>query len=255
MFKKKKGKKRKSMSLRSSEEQPDDMNKHEDVAAAIAINKKKQLVLKKVQKQYGLDSLLLYKKPASKSVKEAEAEVGIENDGSAAGNRSLGDRLGAQFSGAGRNGVGTEGVIASRHNNAMNDFINEGMAKKGIKIKMGADVEAVEEVVSSSTREREKLFGNLVVEVLGEGKGAAVVVVEGDTGAGGAILGGTGIAEVILPSEIRMKNAHDTALASQEREMKFKERKKSGGGISSGGGSYSHRSRKTIPVLICSTSF
>jgi len=172
MFKKKKGKKRKSMSLRSSEEQPDDMNKHEDVAAAIAINKKKQLVLKKVQ-QIGLDSLLLYKKPASKSVKEAEAEVGIENDGSAAGNRSLGDRLGAQFSGAGRNGVGTEGVIASRHNNAMNDFINEGMAKKGIKIKMGADVEAVEEVVSSSTREREKLFGNLVVEVLGEGKGAA----------------------------------------------------------------------------------
>lgn len=51
-----------------------------------------------------------------------------------------------------------------------------------------------------------------------------VAAKEGDVGAGGAMLGGTGIAEVILPLDHRIRNIQQTEEAARAREKKYRNR-------------------------------
>jgi hypothetical protein len=67
---------------------------------------------------------------------------------------------------------------------------------------------------------------------------------EGDVGAGGEMLGGTGIAEVILSVEDRIKNVQETEMAlAKKQEMYQQQRKEKGDDLSAVGSSYAHNFR------------
>jgi hypothetical protein len=69
---------------------------------------------------------------------------------------------------------------------------------------------------------------NTAVDGSGNGRNNSLMVEDSDIGAGGAMLGGTGIAEVALPVEERIKAARETELAAAARMERRRMKKRHG---------------------------
>ncbi|GMI26444.1 hypothetical protein TrCOL_g1033 [Triparma columacea] len=163
-------------------------------------------------------------------------------------NRSLGERLKDNFGGGG--GETENNVMEMKHDKAMREYIMQGMIGRGMEsealamaseVGVGGDVGGGSDILGaqSSMRSKKDVFadlkGDLYTRSNDQGRGDG-----DDLAPGGAILGGTGIAEVILPKKVREKNVEDTRATIIEKERKRKERKErkeeNGVGVGVGGG-------------------
>ncbi len=187
-FKKKKSKAR----LRSRKEEDDD--EHDSSAMdAIAQAKKKRKLLNEVLYKKGLDVTL----KASSDV----AGAAVESTSSAKETDDATDRL-RSFAGEGGDATAEGGVLQRKHMSAMEDFIQEKLKQQNV----GEEQEETTDVTTNTATDK------LYAELASESQKLSQITQsgEGDTGAGGAMLGGTGIAEVTLPADDRIQTIRET---------------------------------------------
>jgi len=147
----------------------------------------------------------------------------------AAGNKDLEERLKGTFSEgklAGSNDMGGDvegGILAKKHKKAMEEYIKSNLHEQPVERTASASNNIEEGETFKSTADIEK---EMYSELLGTDTAAKVAedAEEGDVGAGGAMMGGTGIAEVTLPIDDRLKAVKDTERAAAEHEKARKAR-------------------------------
>ncbi|KAL3762794.1 hypothetical protein ACHAW5_008491 [Stephanodiscus triporus] len=153
------------------------------------------------------------------------------------------------------------GILAKKHRRAMEEYVMKNLTPGGVGVGSGR-VDGGDDrrrgrgttttttkvaVVRASDAERE-MYAELLlttsdddggeraddddVEKTRRGGGGG----EGDVGAGGAVMGGTGIAEVALPIDERLRSLRATERAAMERERIRLARFLGGGGGGRGGG-------------------
>jgi hypothetical protein len=152
--------------------------------------------------------------------------------------RLMGGRTFAGGRSAGSNNMGGSddgddggGVLAMKHKMAMEEFIRKNLHEKQDRV-VGDSAGHPRNASTSDSAERE-LYAELFLstEINNDGKGSNVSDDEGDgatakrmrgdegdVGAGGAVMGGTGIAEVALPIDERLRAARATEMAALEWE-------------------------------------
>jgi hypothetical protein len=146
---------------------------------------------------------------------------------------------------AGSNDMGGDdegGILAKKHRRAMEEFIRKNLADGGgdvggddaIDVNASEGGDGAGAVVRASEAERE-LYAELLNPADDDGKGGAIDDMtkggdEGDVGAGGAMMGGTGIAEVALPIDERLRALKATEKAAMEHERARRARYGDGGG-------------------------
>lgn len=139
------------------------------------------------------------------------------------------ERLKVDFAGgklAGSNDMGGDdegGILAKKHRRAMEDYIAKNLegGGNGVNgISTGAQPRG-----SVSKAERDLYAELLTSDAAGDdgGKNAPDAAGEGDVGAGGAMMGGTGIAEVALPVDERIRALKETERAAREHEFARRE--------------------------------
>lgn len=145
------------------------------------------------------------------------------------GNKDLEERLKGTFSEgklAGSNDMGGDvegGILAKKHKKAMEEYIKNNLHEQPVeKTTSTSNVEEEETFKSTADIEKEMYSELLVTDTAA--KDAEEAEKEGDVGAGGAMMGGTGIAEVTLPIDDRLKAVKDTERAAVEHEKGRKAR-------------------------------
>ena len=161
-----------------------------------------------------------------------------DEEGPQVANKDLAERLQGTFAGggSGNDGGSGVGVLERKHKQAMEEYINKklgrGEGKRELSgggapsVSEGApqesrNLDAVEAAASKdATRELDeaRLYQELAAAASGRDtsqpeeapSGEADGGEEGDVGFGGAMLSGTGIAEVVLPVDERIKNVRET---------------------------------------------
>ena len=154
-----------------------------------------------------------------------------DDDEAVVKNKDLEERLKGTFSEgklAGSNDMGGDiegGIIAKKHKRAMEDFIKSNLqAENNGGDTAHAHVGEVGEKFKSSADMEKELYSELLVSDSGSKNEKIAQKDEGDVGAGGAMMGGTGIAEVTLPIDDRIKAIKDTEKAAMEYERARKVR-------------------------------
>lgn len=210
-----KSKKHKAQSRIREREEEEEEEETEATTEAIQSTKKKRKLLKTVLYKRGLDSRVTLQ--ANK-----EAEVPVETK--AKPKTTDPDRLRAFSGGTGSTDDGSEGVLQRKHKQALEEFIQQNLVKDDVK------PQAEEETPKSDVNDLEtKLYQELAssaAQLSGSATDGDKETAE-DVGSGGAMLGGTGLAEVLLPVDTRM----ETVRATEEARMKRQQLK--GAGVSS----------------------
>eukprot|EP00978_Attheya_sp_CCMP212_P024991 scaffold79539_cov54-Attheya_sp.AAC.3 len=189
---------------------------------------------------------------------QMEAGNDDNNDDDDEANAPLRDRLYGSFAGGtgadAADGMG-EGVMGKKHHEAMEAYIQKQMGHDslsstsassnshknshnkedntnvndgdGPRMATTAQMEAqlYEELLATTTATSTSAMGSLQrggeEEASGKMATAGTAAAEGDVGAGGAVLGGTGIAEVELPVEERIQNVKRTEQAAAARARQY----------------------------------
>ncbi|KAL3816791.1 hypothetical protein ACHAXA_001529 [Cyclostephanos tholiformis] len=174
------------------------------------------------------------------------ADIDVTSTSASRTNGELEDRLrGRTFAmgklaGSNDMGGGDEegGILAKKHRRAMEEFIRENLrGEGGVDAVDGGGDESEEgkvevgAVVRASEAAKE-LYAELLTSI-DDGKGGTIdnktMGGEGDVGAGGAMMGGTGIAEVALPIDERLRALKATEKAAIEHERARRARFGDGG--------------------------
>ncbi|EJK60953.1 hypothetical protein THAOC_18625, partial [Thalassiosira oceanica] len=151
---------------------------------------------------------------AKKAVARQSSDDG-EADGKAKQKQGLDDlKQFAGGKGAGTNDMGgddDDGILAKKHKQAMEEYIQSNLTEK-------KDKPAEPTKFKEASADDKELYGELIrSNSLNEERAAGIKnEKEGDVGAGGAVLGGTGIAEVALPVEDRLKALKETERAAAQ---------------------------------------
>ncbi|KAL9180758.1 hypothetical protein ACHAXT_011211 [Thalassiosira profunda] len=161
---------------------------------------------------------------AAELAKASKKEIATNDEDAdeTAGNKDLEERLKGAFAGgklAGSNDMGGDdegGVLAKKHRRAMEEFIQQNLKEKEGDNNNGAEEKKVE-----ASAEQKELYAELLEEKTEMG---GMAEGEGDVGAGGAMMGGTGIAEVALPIDDRLRALQATERAAAEHEKARKAR-------------------------------
>ena len=215
LFKKKK---RKGANVRKHKADDDE----EDTSPAEAIRatqKRRQLIRSTVYKR-GIDAastLQATKEIVPSSAVESAEDVQPSND-------NLASRLKGTFSGGTGRATSSDGVLQRKHMDAMEDYIRQNMSQEdGNSAKSTTAATTAASSSSSSKDLKSKLFEELAETAQQISRlGDVGTSIGDDVGDGGEVLGGTGIAEVILPEKERLENARATeaaAMASTKRRM------------------------------------
>mmetsp|Transcript_5417 Transcript_5417/g.10830 ORF Transcript_5417/g.10830 Transcript_5417/m.10830 type:complete len:333 (+) Transcript_5417:260-1258(+) len=229
MFKKRKISKNKSLRTSQSSTQSSNTNnqhvdeeeeEEESVLSTITSTKSRRLILSAQTR--GVSSTSLLKSNASSSL---PSEEGDGDD--MIMNKSLGERLKDNFGGAG--GEDEASVLEAKHEKAMREYIMQGMIGKGrveearAMKEMGEREEA--ENKNGGIKSKADVFNDLKSQLVTSKGNDGSQDESSDMGHGGAILGGTGIAEVILPKQVRRKNVSDTIDAIEEDRIRRREKR------------------------------
>lgn len=179
---------------------------------AILQAKKKRKLLQSVQYKRGLDAAATMQAPVIRaSVDDDQQQPAVQN-------KDLEERLKGSFSGGtGGDFSSGDGVMERKHKSAMEEFIQQNLDSKGAAAAAdeGKRIDRAQE--PSTVKELEK---KLYQELASSAQALAGTDVkdektaEGDVGSGGAMLGGTGIAEVSLPVDDRLKTVAATSAAT-----------------------------------------
>mmetsp|Transcript_10972 Transcript_10972/g.16966 ORF Transcript_10972/g.16966 Transcript_10972/m.16966 type:complete len:468 (+) Transcript_10972:25-1428(+) len=208
---------------------------------AIASAKKKRKLLNSAlgKDRRGLDaSLLLKPKKSQTTGLSTTAEDAISSTNTASTNQDVKERLRGTFSeGIGGDAVGGtgDGVIEQKHKAAKEEFIRRNLESKldgGGENSQQSDANGTAPKSSNNPSDMEaQLYQELAstavqlsgTKLPGSGDDGAKEQ-EGDVGAGGAMLAGTGIAEVALPAEERLQTAIKTEQAAKAKgRMRYRQ--------------------------------
>ena len=190
----------KKKQIRKREEDGDD---YDDVAShAILSTKKKRKLLNSLSFKRGLDvkDTLKVTNPHTETVAPTIEVVDASKDP---------DRVRA-FSGSTGKNTANDGVLEQRHKAAMEEFIRTNL-KTDDKTQQNSSFKNKPMDLEAKLYEDLQLVAQ---RLSGVADTTNEQTEEGDVGAGGAMLGGTGIAEVILPVESRMATARETEEAT-----------------------------------------
>ena len=179
--------------LRSREHDDDD----EDLSAmqTIEATRKKRKLLNEVLYKKGLDVTL---QAPSETVVAAAVETTTPQ-------KDLDVRM-RSFAGGGGDATAEGGVLQRKHQSAMEEFIQG-------KLKHSQEKQPHEDSTTTANKnDTDKLYAELAsaAQKLAGIASSATTTGEADVGAGGAMLGGTGIAEVTLPADDRILNIKAT---------------------------------------------
>ena len=106
------------------------------------------------------------------------------------------------FAGEGGDATAEGGVLQRKHASAMEEFIQENLKAEVVEKETSTRKNSgTDDLFAELASASQKLAGTASV---------AAAVGEGDVGAGGAMLGGTGIAEVTLPADDRIQTIRET---------------------------------------------
>ena len=239
-FKKRAAKKKKQLRIRSDEEEGEKATEGVAHAAAgedegeggsaldaiMAVERRRRLL---GGRNRGVDA-----KSLAKSARQSSDDG--EGDGGGGRQKQGLDDL-KQFAGgkgAGTNDMGgddDDGILAKKHKQAMEEYIQSNLTENKDK-----PAEPKSKFKEASADDKE-LYGELIrSNSLNEERAAGIKSEkEGDVGAGGAVLGGTGIAEVALPVEDRLKALKETERAAAEYSVRRAGRAAAGSSAPPGG--------------------
>ena len=231
-FKKPKGSLKKKQLRRDSDENdahvqtPSAESTHQDHDEPSALDKIRDLEKRRrlFSKNRGVDASDLGKA----TLPRQSADMDDDNvDAPAVQNRDLEERLKGTFDKgklAGSNDMSGDdegGILAKKHKRAMEEYIKSNLREQPVTDSSSGNKNNNGEFKTSADLEKE-MYSELLV---GESKGGmSPKKEEGDVGAGGAMMGGTGIAEVTLPIDDRIKAMKDTERAAMEYEKARKAR-------------------------------
>eukprot|EP00574_Skeletonema_japonicum_P008639 CAMPEP_0201729996 /NCGR_PEP_ID=MMETSP0593-20130828/20753_1 /ASSEMBLY_ACC=CAM_ASM_000672 /TAXON_ID=267983 /ORGANISM="Skeletonema japonicum, Strain CCMP2506" /LENGTH=462 /DNA_ID=CAMNT_0048222445 /DNA_START=40 /DNA_END=1424 /DNA_ORIENTATION=+ len=203
----------------------DDEDEEGALHTILAVDRRRKLLN---YRNRGVDSTHLLK--ASKSTATATNTTTNDDDATNVDtnkNKDLEERLKGTFSEgklAGSNDMGGDdegGILAKKHRRAMEEFIQKNL-------QVGTDVSVVQSndevattTASGPTEDEKELFAELLQSndansTNNPGNGSQSK--EGDVGAGGAMMMGSGIAEVALPASERLRTLKETERAAMEYE-------------------------------------
>lgn len=138
-------------------------------------------------------------------------------------NKDLEERLKGTFSEgklAGSNDMGGDdegGILAKKHKKAMEEYIQQNLQSAGVTDAATKTAPADGGGVDTGPNEDDKeLFAELLQSDNGNATNNAAI--SGDVGAGGAMMMGSGIAEVALPSSEQLRTLKETERAAMEHE-------------------------------------
>ena len=219
----------------------DHHNEVEDEPSALhtimAVEKRRKLLS---NRNRGVDASTLGKQTIA-TTKHESSETTAHNNTTQ--NEDLDERLNKSFAGgklAGSNDMGGDddgGILAKKHRLAMESYVEQNLNNE--KDANGNNNESDEKGNKSNTSQDEKeLYAELLSaneSTTNNNEGAAATAVnkeaEGDVGAGGAMMGGTGIAEVALPIDERIKALKETERMAMELEKAREAGYGGGGGV------------------------
>mmetsp|Transcript_8885 Transcript_8885/g.14661 ORF Transcript_8885/g.14661 Transcript_8885/m.14661 type:complete len:449 (-) Transcript_8885:2-1348(-) len=163
----------------------------------------------------GIDSTHLLK--PSKSITTA-ATTADDTNVDTNKNKDLEERLKGTFSEgklAGSNDMGGDdegGILAKKHKRAMEEFIQQNL--QGAGGTMQSNGEATTKTGNAPNEDEKELFAELLQS--DNANAANNAAISDDVGAGGAMMMGSGIAEVELPSSERLRTLKETERAAME---------------------------------------
>lgn len=240
MFKKKKTTKQKRKNFRSSsssnaaapankdrQDKVKDLQEEEEEESHlqnILTLKKRRTILNSVDNSRGLNAITLLSSTAEKSnnnnnnnvseqtsnnvdssSSEKKSSAKFRNFGNALKDLNNGDDdFEEEFGG---------GIMGQKHREAMETFIQQQITTMNNKNSSNNTANNGD----NDTNSKDKIEGDIIIGTATTKAGSSNQ--DADVGAGGAMLGGTGIAEVILPVEERLKNIQRTQTQIQEEFM------------------------------------
>lgn len=217
---KKVNKKKKKARLRSRDDDDNNDDEHDSTSLAIQQTKKKRKLLNQVLYKKGLDAAATL--TASTTTTETTTPQQDESTISTPSNVNLTQqRLEGTFAGEGGDATAEGGVLQRKHQSAMEQFIQQNIQSS--KSTAGNDNVASTQTNKEDTPKTatDKLYAELAsasqaftgTSSNNDNNTIIQTTKEGDVGAGGAMLGGTGIAEVTLPADDRIQTIRATELA------------------------------------------
>lgn len=193
-------------------------NKSEEKDSALG----KIQALKKARKIKSLLKISTLEKSQKKTLVGA-AENEKEDKVIIQANQDLRQKLEGTFEVRTGNAVENENsVMTLKHQMAMQEYIDAQMKKGEVpNASTYTHTDQVDQEDVSIVKDKKDLYAKILREatLIGSGMNEEKQVDE-DMGAGGEMLGGTGIAEVELPVEQRLQTAKETALAASRLGMK-----------------------------------
>mmetsp|Transcript_32670 Transcript_32670/g.66679 ORF Transcript_32670/g.66679 Transcript_32670/m.66679 type:complete len:442 (-) Transcript_32670:4387-5712(-) len=199
-----------------------DINNDEEegaLTAILAVDRRRKLFN---HRNRGVDSAHLLK--PTKSTKTSADETTVDTNK----NKDLEERLKGNFSEgklAGSNDMGGDeegGILAKKHRRAMEDFIQQNLQGGGGGVTAQSNGEdATDGNGGGPTEDEKEMFAELLQSDstnTSNNPANGSQSKEGDVGAGGAMMMGSGIAEVALPAAERLRTLKETEKAAMEYE-------------------------------------
>lgn len=200
MFKKKQGKKP-NIRRRNNEDDGDDNpeknngseNDPSSTHLQIQQKKKRRMVLESLQYRKGVSATRLLQKSPMEKLLDQQVDEKISDDPNQ-----------------------REGVLEQKHRIAMEEYIEENLGTFGTNKEDVADFRSD----GSALNATEKLYAQLSEAAMRlAGRSAESHPIDADVGAGGGLVAGTGLAEVVLPMEERLATLEATARAAKARKQ------------------------------------
>ena len=213
----------------------DDNNEDEDeepsaLTAIMAVERRRKLL---GNRNRGVDTANLGKNTLFTSKHTAITDASATDDTTTTqnNNKDFDERLNKSFAGgklAGSNDMGgddEDGILAKKHRLAMESYIKDNLNETKDDNK-GDEKEKSNSNATATDAEKQMYAELLIPETITNTSGGNTPIKgsEGDVGAGGAMMGGTGIAEVALPIDERIKAMRETERVAMEYERARKAR-------------------------------
>lgn len=178
---------------------------------------------RKIKSKYRSQVQLSSKEKSNVVVPADKLQIEKEQQAITEANQDLKRRLEGNFSiNEGSKNDEDGNIMTKKHKIAMQQYIDSQMIEKGACT--GGTV-ASDQIETNAPPIDVKNTNDLYAQILHQSnellhrESAPSNSEEGDTGAGGSMLGGTGIAEIVLPVEDRIKTAKETELAASRSKQ------------------------------------
>jgi len=197
------------------------------LTAIMAVERRRKLL---GNRNRGVDTANLGKKSTKQTaITINDTSATADDTATQNNNKDLDERLNKSFAGgklAGSNDMGgddEDGILAKKHRLAMESYIKDNLNET----KDDKRDEKEKSNNTTTTDAEKQMYAELLIPESATNNHSGNTPIkgsEGDVGAGGAMMGGTGIAEVALPIDERIKAMRETERVAMEYERARKAR-------------------------------